>query len=98
MNVTGAIYNDCLLNNTAAAQNPGCDAGSVESAVLRDNRFNATTVAYYSGTTPGSKACYICYKGSKYVPNTTTAVRVCLSNATWSGSPIVCGMLHEKVY
>ena len=76
------------------AQYPSCDAGSVGSAVLRDNRLNTATVAYYSGTTPGSTACFVCDESNGYAPNTTTtAVRVCQNDVIWSGSPITCGML-----
>ena len=76
-----------------AAQYPSCDGGSVGSAVLMNTTLNTTTVAYYTGTTPGSSACFVCDDSSRYELNTTTNERVCRSNGTWSGSPIMCGML-----
>ena len=76
----------------AASQYLSCDADSVGSVVLRDSRLNTATVAYYIGTTPGSTACFVCDKSSEYAPNTTTN-RTCQTNGTWSGSPIICGML-----
>ena len=82
-----------LLNDSALY--PSCDDGSVGSVVLRNNRHNTATVAYYSGTTPGSRACFICDKSSGYAPNTTTTERVCQNDATWSGSPIICGLLQN---
>lgn len=72
---------------------PKCDAGSVESAVLWDTRLNITTVAYYNGTAPGSKACFVCKKNSGYKLSTAIYERVCEHDATWSRSPIICGML-----
>ena len=76
-----------------AAQYPNCNDSSVGSVVLQDTTLNTATVAYYSGTTAGSAACFVCDESSGYAPNTTTNERVCRSNGTWSGSPIVCGML-----
>ena len=82
-----------------AAQYPSCDASSIGSAVLVNTRFNTATVAYYSGTTAGSTACFVCDESSEYTPNTTTtAERVCLTNGTWSGSPILCGMYSHVYY
>ena len=81
-----------LLEN--AAQYPSCDDSNVGSVVLRNTTLNIVTVAYYNGTTSGSMACFVCDESGGYAPNTTTtAERVCRSNGTWSGSPIVCGML-----
>ena len=77
-----------------AAQYPSCVAGSVGSAVLQNTTLNTATVAYYTGTTPGSTACFVCDESSGYAPNTTTtAERVCRSSGTWSGSTILCGTL-----
>ena len=73
------------------AQYPSCDAGSVGSAVLINTTLNTATVAYYSGTTPGSSACFVCNIGSEYELNTTTNVKFCQSNGTWSKSAISCG-------
>ena len=73
-----------------AAQYPRCDDRSVGSVVLRDNRLNTATVAYYNGTMSGSSACFVCDESSGN--KTTTADRVCQSDGMWSGSPIVCGM------
>jgi len=80
-----------LLNDSAQYQI--CDAGSVGSAVLVNTTLNTATVAYYSGTTPGSSACFVCDEDSGYELNTITNERVCRSNGTWSGSAIMCGML-----
>lgn len=75
-----------------AAQYPSCFSGRAWSIVaLEDTTLNTATVAYYTGLIPGSTACFVCDEGSGY--NTTTNNRVCQSNATWSGSPIICGML-----
>ena len=79
-----------LLDN--AVQYQSCDVGSVGSAVLNDTRFNTATVAYYSGNTPGSSACFVCNNDSEYELNTTMSVRFCRSNGTWSKSAITCGM------
>ena len=76
-----------------ATKYPKCDPGAVESAVLRDTRLNITTVAYYTGITPGSRACFVCDENSGYELNTTTNERICQSDATWSEGPITCGML-----
>ena len=91
LSATDATFlTDVSLLNASAAQYPTCDAGSVGSVVLRDNRLNTATVAYYSGTTSGSSACFVCDESSGN--KTTTADRVCQSDGMWSGSPIVCGM------
>ena len=76
-----------LLEN--AAQYPSCDDSSVGSVVLRNTTLNTATVAYYTGTTPGSRACFICDESNGYA--TTTTERVCQPEATWSGSPSICG-------
>ena len=78
-----------LLNE--AAQYPSCDAGSVGSVVLVNTTLNTTTVAYYTGTTAGSRACFVCDEG--YELNTTTNERVCQRSRLWSGNPIICGTL-----
>ena len=80
-----------LLND--AAQYASCDARYVGSAVLEDTVLNTTTVAYYTGITAGSSACFVCDEGSGYELNTAVHERVCRSNGTWSGSTIMCGML-----
>ena len=77
----------------AAIRYPSCVNGSVRSAVLNDTTLDTATVAYYSGNTPGSTACFVCDENSVYELNTTINERVCQSNVTWSGSPTVCGML-----
>ena len=92
-----------------ATQYPNCDNISVGSAVLVNTTLKIATVAYYTGTTTGSRACFVCNNHSGYElttdvgnvcddgnecePNTTINERVCQSDATWSGSPIICGML-----
>ena len=74
-----------------AVHYPSCGAGSVGSAVLVNTTLNTATVAYYTGTTDGSRACFVCDEG--YELNTTANERVCQRNGLWSGNPIVCGML-----
>ena len=80
-----------LLHN--AALYPSCDAGYIGSAVLVITTLNTTTVAYYSGITAGSTACFVCDEESGYELNPTINKRVCQRNGTWSGSPIICGTL-----
>ena len=68
-----------------AAQYPSCDDSSVGSAVLVNTTLNTATVAYYTGTTPGSRACFVCDESSGYGLNgTTTNERVCQSDGVWS--------------
>ena len=45
---------DISLLDDAAARYPSCDTRHVGSAALKDTTLNTATVAYYSGTTPGS--------------------------------------------
>ena len=70
---------------------PSCGAGSVGSIVLVNTTLDTATVAYYTGTTPGSRTCFVCDEG--YEINTTTNERVCQRNGLWSRNPIVCGAL-----
>ena len=84
------LANISSLNDTAA-QYPICDDSSVESAVLLDTTLNIATVTYLTGTTPGSRACFVCDEDSGYESNTTSSVRVCQNDGTWSGNPITCG-------
>ena len=81
-----------------AAQYPNCDSGYVGSAVVKNTTLNTTTVAYYRGTTAGSSACFVCDVGSGYEVNATINERVCRSNGTWSGRPIICGTLLNICY
>ena len=86
---------DVSILNTSAAQYPSCDDRSIGSVVFVNTTLDTATVAFYSGTTAGSTACFVCDESSEYAPTTTTtAERVCRSNGTWSGSPILCGMLY----
>ena len=73
-----------------ATQYPSCDVGSVASFVLKNTILNTATVAYYTGTTPGSRACFVCDESSGY--ELTANERRCQSNSTWSGSSMTCGM------
>ena len=85
-----AIYLTDVSLLDAAAQYPSCGVGSV---ALVNTTLNTVTVAYYSGTTPGSSACFVCDESSGYELNTTTTTgRICQRNGLWSGSPTVCGM------
>ena len=76
-----------------ATQYPTCNAESVGSVVLVNTTLNTATAAYYTGTTADSTACFVCDEDSGYELNTLTAERVCQTNGTWSGNPIICGML-----
>lgn len=81
-----------------ATKYSSCDAGSVGSAALINTRLNITTVAYYNGTIPGSEVCFVCEESSGYELSTATPYkRVCESDATWSRSPILCGMLFCQI-
>ena len=73
-------------------------AGRVGSAVLRNTARDTATVAYYTGTTPGSSACFVCDESSGYEPSASINERVCRSNGTWSGSAIMCGMLWKLAH
>ena len=84
---------DVSLLNDSAAQYPSCINGSVGSAVLMHTRLDTATVAYYTGTTPGSTACFVCDEDIGSRLSQATAERVCQNDGTWSGSPITCGML-----
>ena len=74
-----------LLNDSV--QYSSCINESVGSVVLMNTALNIATVAYYTGTTPGSTACFVC----EY--QLTANERICQSNSTWSGRPITCCML-----
>ena len=74
------------------AQYPSCNNSNVGSVALVNTILNTATVAYYTGTTPGSMACFVCNDG--YELNTTTTVeRFCERSGLWSGNSIVCGTL-----
>ena len=75
-----------------AVQYRNCINGSVGSAVLKHSRLNTSTVVYYTGVTPGSRACFVCDENSGYKLNTTNSERICQSDATWSEGPMTCGM------
>ena len=85
------LFNVSLLED--AAQYPSCGDGSVGSAVLVNTTLNTATVTYYTGTTPGSTACFVCDKSSRYELITNINERVCQSDGTWSRSPTICGMI-----
>ena len=89
LSTTNATFlNDVSLLDDAA-QYQSCVTDNFRSAVLKDTTLNIATVAYYNGTTPGSRVCFVC---DGYELNVTINERVCQSNATWSGGPITCGM------
>ena len=87
----GAIILPNVSSLDAAAQYPSCDDESVGSAVLENTALNTATVAYYNGTTAGSRACFVCDNG--YEPSTNTNERFCKESGLWSGNSIVCGTL-----
>ena len=84
---------DVSLLNDSATQYSSCDNSSVGSAVLVNTTLNTATVAYYNGTTPGSRACFVCDEG--YELNTSTNEKFCEGNGLWSGEYIACGMLYS---
>ena len=90
------VLSDVSLLNDTAAQYQSCDEGSVGSVVLVNTTLNTVTVAYYNGTTPGSRVCFVCSDG--YELNTITNERFCEENGLWSGNYIVCGTLQLAVY
>ena len=61
------LSNVSLLNGTAARY-PSCDNNSIGSVVLENITLNTAIVAYYSGTTPGSRASFVCIESSGYDP------------------------------
>ena len=92
LSTTNATFLHDVSSLDDAAQYHSCVHGSVGSAALKDSRLSTSTVAYYTGTTPGSRACFVCDENSGYELNTTTNERICQSDATWSEDPITCGM------
>ena len=82
---------DVSLLNDSAAQYPSCINGSVGSVVLINTALNTATVAYYTGTTPGSTACFVCVVSGGYELNSSTIERFCQNDGIWSGSSIICG-------
>ena len=87
----GAIILPNVSLFDAATQYPSCDDESVGSAVLENITLNTATVAYYNGTTPGSRVCFVCDEG--YELNTTTSERFCNRSGLWSGNFTICGAL-----
>ena len=60
LSATDATFlTDVSLLNVSTAQYPSCDDVSVGSVVLENTTLNMATVAYYTGTTPGSTACFV---------------------------------------
>ena len=90
--VGATFFSDATLLDDAT-QYPSCDDRSVGSVALVNTTLNTATVIYYTGTTPGSRACFVCDEGNGYEP--TNNERICQSNSTWSGSPTMCGMLYH---
>ena len=89
------LSNVSLLNDSAARY-PSCDNNSVGSVVLDNTTLNTATVAYYTGTTPNSTACFVCDESSGYKLNTTISTeRMCQNDGRWSRTPVVCGMLQS---
>ena len=88
-----SAINATFLNDTGllddATRYPSCVTENFRSVVLKDTALNIAIVVYYNGTTPGSRACFIC-DGREL--NTTINERVCQTDATWSESPVTCGM------
>ena len=55
---TTFMHDVSLLDD--AVQYQSCVTGSVGSVTLKDSRLSTSTVAYYTGITPGSMACFVC--------------------------------------
>ena len=91
------VLADVSLLGDEASKYPSCDADSVGSVVLRDTKLNTATVAYYTGNSSGSRACFVCDEASGYAPNTTTNERDCQTDKTWSRSSLVCGTLRSSL-
>lgn len=83
-----AFLNDSGLPGDAAKYQ-SCFTENFRSVILKDTALDVVAVVYYNGTTPGSRVCFIC---DGHESNTTINERVCQSDASWSGSPIACGM------
>ena len=95
--IAGATFmTDVSSLDGAAIQYPSCDAEILWSFVLVDTRLNTTTVAYYNGTTPGSRVCFVCDKSNGYALHTTFSERYCQRDGTWSRSPTICGTLFIR--
>ena len=90
----GIFLSDVMLLDDAA-QYPSCDGRSVGSIVLMNSTLNTATVAYYTGTTPGSTVCFVC--NDWYELNTTISARFCKGNGLWSGDSIACSTLYNVV-
>ena len=75
-----------------AAEYSSCNDSSVGSVALVNTTLNTATVAYYSGITSGSMACFVCDDGYE-LNTTTTTERFCERSGLWSGNSIVCGTL-----
>ena len=96
--VDANFLSDVSLLNNSADQYLRCNGDSVGSVVLVNTTLNTATVAYYTGTTSGSRACFICdedsgYTSSEFDQHPIAPERDCQSDGTWSGSPIICGTL-----
>ena len=89
-----AFMTDISSLDYAAVQYPNCDAEIIWSFV--HTRLNTATVAYYNGTTPGSRVCFVCDEINGYVLNTTFNERYCQSDGTWSTGPTICGTLFIR--
>ena len=63
---------------------------------LTDNRTGVVTVVCYDGTAPGSAASIVCDQGKGCAPNTTGGERVCQTDTTWSGYPVICCKFSEN--
>ena len=87
--VDANFLSDVSLLNNSADQYLRCNGDSVGSVVLVNTTLNTATVAYYTGTTSGSRACFVCEDGYEL---STTTDRFCQRNGLWSGNPITCGM------
>ena len=84
---------DASSLDDVAAQYLRCDTG----IRMLDTKLDTATVAYYNGTTPGSRVCFICDKSKGYALNTTFNETYCQKDGTWSRSSTICGTMFKNL-
>ena len=92
----GAIFlTDASSLDDVAAQYSSCDTGIRLLDTRLDTRLDTATVAYYNGTTPGSRVCFLCDKSNGYALNTTFNETYCQKDGTWSRNSTICGTMFK---
>ena len=66
--LTAAFLSDVSLLDDDV-QYLSCDDGSVGSVALVNTTLDTATMAYYTDTTPNSRACFVCDESSEYELN-----------------------------